>query len=36
VTQAARLTATLRRALGQVRHGRSAVVSVRVPAAGPG
>jgi acetolactate synthase I/II/III large subunit len=36
VTQAARLPATLRRALGQVRRGRSAVVSVRVPAPGPG
>ena len=35
VTQAARLPATLRRALGQVRRGRSAVVSVRVPATGP-
>jgi len=35
VTQAARLPATLRRALGQVRRGRSAVISVRVPATGP-
>jgi acetolactate synthase-1/2/3 large subunit len=36
VAQAGRLPATLRRALGQVRRGRSAVVSVRVPAPGPG
>jgi acetolactate synthase I/II/III large subunit len=36
VTEAARLPATLRRALAQVRRGRSAVVSVRVPAPGPG
>jgi acetolactate synthase I/II/III large subunit len=36
VTQAGRLPATLRRALSQVGRGRSAVVSVRVPAPGPG
>jgi acetolactate synthase-1/2/3 large subunit len=36
VTDADRLPATLRRALAQVRRGRSAVVSVRVPAPGPG
>ncbi len=36
VTQADRLPAALRRALAQVRRGRSAVVSVRVPAPGPG
>jgi acetolactate synthase-1/2/3 large subunit len=36
VSQAAQLPAALRRALGQVRRGRSAVVSVRVPAPGPG
>ncbi|HEY6279823.1 MAG TPA: thiamine pyrophosphate-requiring protein [Streptosporangiaceae bacterium] len=36
VSQAARLPATLRRALAQLRSGRSAVVSVRVPASGPG
>jgi acetolactate synthase I/II/III large subunit len=35
VTRADRLPATLRRALAQVRHGRSAVVSVTVPAPGP-
>jgi acetolactate synthase I/II/III large subunit len=36
VTGADRLPATLRRALAQVRRGRSAVVSARVPAPGPG
>jgi acetolactate synthase I/II/III large subunit len=35
VTRADRLPATLRRALAQVRRGRSAVVSVTVPAPGP-
>ncbi len=36
VSQADRLPVTLRRALAQVRRGRSAVVSVRVPAPGRG